>query len=156
MIKAIIVDFSRVILHPKDINYSGKLNDLHRDLSVQDEYNILGYFDLNKALLNYLEKLKGAYKLYIYTTDVIQDDPEIRKVIDPIFDNVYRAKDIGLSKQDTKSYEFIIKELKLDPEEILFIDDSIGNIKAAEKVGINTILFTSNKDLFEKLVRFIN
>ncbi len=151
MIRAILVDFSRVLLHPKNITYTGKLNDLHRKLSVDNSYNILDHFILNEELIDYLKQLNGTYKLYIYTTDVIQDDPEIRKVIDPIFYKVYRAKDIGLSKQDPKSYEFIIKDLELEPEEILFIDDTLGNIKAAQAVGIHTIQFTLNKDLFEKL-----
>src|SRR3989344_3438265 len=155
MIKAILVDFSRVLLHPKDINYSGKLNDLHRDLSVKDKYSILDYFDLNKELINYLKKLKGSYRLYIYTTDIIQDDPAIRKVIDPVFEKIYRAKDIGLSKRDSKSYEVILRDLNLEPGVILFIDDTLGNIKAAQTVGIHTIQFTSNKSLFEKLERFI-
>jgi hypothetical protein len=55
LIKAIVFDFSRVLLFAKDPGYKDDLNPLHRKLLEQDaSYPFLDYFYLNQELLHYL------------------------------------------------------------------------------------------------------
>ena len=79
MITAIIFDFSRVLLFPKDKNYKGKLNALHRELSKKPDYDVLENFEFNDELLSYLDKIKNKIDLYVFTTGIIQDSPKIKK-----------------------------------------------------------------------------
>lgn len=151
MIKTLLFDFSRVLLNPVDGSFLGSLNNLHRQLSQKEDYSALNYFGLNKELMEYLLKLKSFYQLCIFTTDIIQDEPTFKKELDKIFEKVYSAGQLGISKRDPKSYEFILQDLKRKPEEVLFIDDTTGNIDAARLVGIETHLFTSNKELLSIL-----
>jgi hypothetical protein len=61
MIKAILLDFSWVILHPTDRSYEGKLNDLNRRLAGEDPlapYDFNNYFLLNEELLDKVKALK--------------------------------------------------------------------------------------------------
>ena len=48
-------------------------------------------------------------------------------------------------KPDPRSYIDCIAALYLEPEDCLFIDDQLRNIKGAERVGLNTIHFDVTK-----------
>jgi len=61
------------------------------------------------------------------------------------FEKIYLSCDIGFWKPDVQAYAYVAKDLNFQPEEILFIDDSKANIEAAEKFGMQTILFDSQK-----------
>lgn len=142
MITTILSDFSRVILNPKDKNYKGTLNGLHKELSEKGEnYSFFDYFEFNDEILNLYRQLKNKYSMNVYTTGTIQNTPEVRKIIDPIFEHVYTAKDFGLDKKQPEAYLFIAKKLNKKPNEILFIDDQENNIEAAIKAGLSTVLY---------------
>ena len=72
MIKTLLFDFSRVLLHPTDKTYKGSLNNLHRELKDNESYYLFNYFELNQELLDYLKTVKNKFELCIFTTDIIQ------------------------------------------------------------------------------------
>lgn len=147
MIKALLFDFSRTLLFPVDKEYSGSLNELYKLKKEEDKFNFLNYFTLNSELINLLGALKEYYKLAIFTSDSIQNDPEIYNQLSSVFSKIYSAKEIGFSKSDPRAYEFIINDLGLSPEEIIFIDDSKLNIDAASIAKLDTITYEG----FDKL-----
>ena len=52
MIKAILSDFARVILFPKDENYKSRLDILEKKLKRNlGNYNVFDYFRLNQEIL---------------------------------------------------------------------------------------------------------
>jgi epoxide hydrolase-like predicted phosphatase len=55
--------------------------------------------------------------------------------------------EIGIEKPDPKIYEFLLQELNLPAEEVVFIDDLPENIEAAKKIGLDAILFESEYQL---------
>jgi putative hydrolase of the HAD superfamily len=55
--------------------------------------------------------------------------------------------EIGLEKPDPKIYEILLKEMNLPACSMIFIDDRAENIEAAEKLGFDAILFTSQIQL---------
>lgn len=99
MVNTLLFDFSRVILDVKDKSHTGFLNDLHRKMSSQPDYNFFDYFKLNNELLKFLGVIKDKYPLYIFTTGSVQNVPEVRKIIDPIFRKIYSAEEMGLNKK---------------------------------------------------------
>ena len=50
----------------------------------------------------------------------------------------------GLTKPDTKIFDYICNKYGLLPEETVFIDDNEANVKSAESVGIRSFLFQKN------------
>lgn len=143
MITTILSDFSRVILNPKDKNYRGTLNGLHKELSEKNNnYAFFDYFEFNEEILNVYRQLKTKYSVNVFTTGTIQNRAEVRQVIDPIFDNIYTAKDFGIDKKHPEAYLFIAHKLNKKPNEIIFIDDKQVNIDVANQAGLNTILYT--------------
>jgi glucose-1-phosphatase len=55
-----------------------------------------------------------------------------------IFEKVYYSNEIGAKKPNAESFEFVLKENNLLPEETFFIDDTQINIEAASKLGIKS------------------
>ena len=154
--KAILFDFSRTLLLPADKTYQGDLNPLHARLKQENpNYAFLKHFVLNSALLDFLEKIKDKFKLYIFTSGSIQNAPEIRDDLEIVFSGIYSAETMGYSKKDPEAYMQIAKELNFSPNEICFVDDSQQNIKAASKAGLKTILFETNEKLISLLKKIV-
>ncbi len=61
---------------------------------------------------------------------------------------------MGKSKQDPTIFDDIAEELHVNPEQILFIDDSIGNIERAQKKGLQTILYKDQGAFMQELASF--
>ena len=59
-----------------------------------------------------------------------------------------------LMKPEKDIYNELIKRYEINPKESIFIDDTKENIESASKLGFKAILFTSSKDLREKLIEY--
>jgi putative hydrolase of the HAD superfamily len=62
-------------------------------------------------------------------------------------DHLLISSEIGLAKPDHKIYMLLAKTLDCQLNEILFVDDFIENIIAANELGIHTIHFNTGIDL---------
>jgi HAD superfamily hydrolase (TIGR01509 family) len=137
MIKWILSDLSNTILFTKDKSYTGKLNDLHKNLLAQNpSYDFHQYFELDEQLLNFFSSLKGRLQFALFTSESIQESPAIKPRLAEVFDVVFSSKEIGFNKDDGKAYGFIAEKLSVSPDQILFIDDSQKNIDAAKNAGL--------------------
>ena len=120
MIKAIISDFSRTLLFPKDKTYEGSLNQLYKELKEKDGFKFFDYFEWNQLLEEFYEKLLLEKKIdvYIFTTEKIQEDPEVYPYTQRIFSDVFTVEDTNnLTKDNSEAYELLTDKLELRPEE---------------------------------------
>ncbi len=67
------------------------------------------------------------------------------------FDGIIISSEVGLMKPDPKIYQLAVESVNVLPEEALFIDDFIENIKAAQRVGMQTIHFTDPEVVQQQL-----
>ncbi len=151
MITQILFDFSRVLLFPKDGNYKGMLNDLYRKIIKKQGYKFFDYFELNNELLQFMNKLKSKYTLSIFTTDIIQKDPALREILNNNFKNIFAANDLGISKKDPDAYKLIADKLECRLNEIIYVDDNLKNVEAAQSVGTLAIHYISDDNLIKEL-----
>lgn len=73
-----------------------------------------------------------------------------------IFDEVYASNLMGISKPDSDFYRYILRKEGIKPENTVFVDDSEENILSAQKIGINSILFTDSESLKQQIKTFNN
>lgn len=73
-----------------------------------------------------------------------------------LFDQVSFSYHAGNLKPDKESFLEILEKLKAPAQQTLFIDDSETNIKAAEALGIQGLLFTSAEDLNANLAKILS
>lgn len=152
MARALIFDLSRVLLFPRDKNYAGGLNNLYKQISTNPGYKFFDHFRVNDKLLSYLKDIRSRVSLYLFTSEIIQDAPELRPSLESIFKGIYSASKMGLHKDQPDAYLRVAKELGVEPEEAVFIDDAPKNIQAAESAGLKTITYCSNNQLFKEMV----
>jgi len=73
-----------------------------------------------------------------------------------IFDEVYASNLMGISKPDPDFYWHILNKEGIKPENTIFVDDTEENILSAQKIGINSILFTDSDSLRQQIKTFNN
>lgn len=104
--------------------------------------------DFPPARLQLIHELKYNYRCFLLSnTNKIHYDYYQSNLrhnhningLESLFEKAYFSHEINLRKPNIDSYEFVLKENKLNAEETLFIDDSIQNIEAAKQININTL-----------------
>lgn len=151
MIKALVTDVSYVLLKPKDPTYKGSLNALYKENKERADFKFFEYFELNESLLNYYKSLKDNLKIYILTSDVIQDDKALQPYWNAVIDEIYSASKMNTYKSKPEAYELVVDKIGLKPEEIIYVDDNEDNIKVSTSVGLNSILHTENNQTTSKV-----
>lgn len=157
MIRAIVFDFCRVFLFPKNDGYFGELNALHKELSKDINYNFSDHFVFNHDLLSFIKdnQIDVNFSLHILTSGHIQETVECQRFINGYFKKIFSCSDLDLSKKTPSSYSMIADDLNLNPSEILFVDDSRDNTVAAETAGLYTITFRNNMQFETEIEGFI-
>ena len=138
------------------------LEDLNN--MIDKKFNITGinwqYFYL-KAITpdkNVIKACQWAYKHYrvgILTNAFKGNYQALIKnnILPNIFENVVDSSETGLVKPDQDIYQYAQEQVKLNPDEILLVDDRYINILAAQRYGwwgyqVNTNnTFNTLKDL---------
>lgn len=104
--------------------------------AYEEELSSVKYY---KDVVKYAHSLKNRCKIAILSNLLPFDYTRINDQYDlNKFDNVYLSFEIGMCKPNGKVYEYVLNDLKIEPENILFIDDDINNILMAKNYGWNT------------------
>ncbi|MDO6390729.1 HAD family phosphatase [Pontibacter sp. BT731] len=98
-------------------------------------------------------KSRGEHKLYALTNWSAELFPIALERYDFLgwFDGIVVSGTENDRKPNHSFYHTLLNRYELQPDEVLFIDDNLRNIKAAEQLGIESIHFTSPEDLKERL-----
>ena len=149
------------------LNHKDFFRKLKRKFDLKIGYNDFIYFYsdifwVNENMKRFLEKISRVkkYKLYLLSNT---DSPHIN-FIDKNFPFIKIIKNrvlsykINMAKPDKKIFKYIIDKFKLLPEETVLIDDIKENLLSAQKLGINTIHYSSHRKFtseFSKLIKSV-
>lgn len=108
-------------------------------------------FTQNKQLFKQAFKLKKqGYKIAVLSDQWhLSQEALMPEKLYKNFNPVLVSTKVKMRKPNPEIYKLLIKKLKLKPKEILFIDNQQWNLTPAKKLGINTILFKDNEQLFK-------
>ena len=67
------------------------------------------------------------------------------------FDTCVVSGHVGVAKPDPRIYETLFARVGRPPSELLFIDNSIANVRASEAAGMAAIHFSPGVDLESEL-----
>jgi HAD superfamily hydrolase (TIGR01509 family) len=108
-------------------------------------------FDQN--VIDLIRRLKSKYVIALlsnseslYLRNLLKEND-----IESLFDHVFISSEIGIAKPNKEIFEYALKQLSLDAGEVVFIDDQVRNIEAAESVGISGIVFKNAAQLEAEL-----
>jgi FMN phosphatase YigB (HAD superfamily) len=125
---------------------------------IKDAWNaMLGSFWQDR--LDWLEGISKRFNIFLFSnTNAIHynafmqqyhAENSTRKPLNNYFIEAYYSQNIGLRKPTVASYQYIIDEQKINPNETLFIDDTLKNIEGAKLAGLQTLHLTEDKNLIE-------
>lgn len=115
----------------------------------------------NEARFEFLEDLRKDYKVFLLsnTNDlhiewVMRDLNKNHKIKDfdtRFFDGTYYSHLMHMRKPELAIYNTVTEESNLIPEECLFIDDNIENVKGAIAAGWNAVLHDPKNEIIDQL-----
>jgi 2-haloacid dehalogenase len=121
----------------------------HLIQAYPDNYieSIVGVLPETVEILKQL-KQKG-YPLYGLSNWSAETFPHAREKYDffELFDDIVLSGAVGYNKPEPEIYHILLERIGRPAKECLFIDDSLPNIKQAQKIGFMTVHFESPKQL---------
>ncbi len=115
---------------------------------IQMAWNAI-LLSFRKESLFFLSLLKGRYNLFLLSNTNSIHFTEFKKIFQreigqPLFDDyfikTYYSHLINRRKPYPSTYQFVLENAGIRPEETLFIDDSFVNIEGAKELGLHTHL----------------
>ena len=136
------------------LNDLQKLTDNAAISEVKDAWNSM-LLDLPENRLDLLLSLKRKYKLFLLSnTNTIHITAISNKLgaaqwkgFCNLFDKMYLSHELGVRKPNIEAFQFILKQQQLNPNEVLFIDDSPQHTEGAKKIGIICCHLKDGKDI---------
>ena len=83
-----------------------------------------------------------AFKEYLNTIGLLSR-------FNNVFEKIYFSYEMGMRKPETRIFEYVINENKLNKEKTIFIDDSFQHIEGAIKTGIDAFFLKPEKCITE-------
>ena len=118
------------------------------------------YGSLRKNMINKIKLLSNSkkYKLICLTNvlkgvDIFTPKQRVEAVknVMSYFDIIYESYKLNMRKPEARIYQYILKELNIEPQETVFLDDLGMNLKSARQLGINTIKVIDPNDAIYQL-----
>ena len=128
-------------------------SQLIRDL-MNDWYQMLTPIEGVVEVL--IELKRKGYKTYFLSNFHLLAFEDVTKRYDffKSFDGGIVSYKEKLMKPEKDIYDKLMKTYEINSQESIFIDDTRENIEGAAKLGFETILFTTARELREKLVGY--
>ena len=138
------------------LNLRQYLDFIHKELNLTENYDDIfnnAFHDCFTYKYHYTENLINSlhnnYELFLYTdhckewiNDILVEHTFLQK-----FKQKYYSFEIGYTKRDIRSFEYLIHHYEINPQETLFIDDSLSNILNAKQLGFNVIHFQNEESV---------
>ncbi|MCS6822525.1 MAG: HAD family phosphatase [Microscillaceae bacterium] len=155
---SLFLDYEKGLIDDKTFR-NGLQNIL--EIAVPDEQLDYAW---NALLLNFsperieiLQALRPRYKLFLLSNtnaihikkvnEILAQNFQIEK-LDFLFDKVYYSFEMHKRKPEPAIFEQILQEQNLSPNKVVFFDDSLDNVRAAECIGIESVqIIPSQKEL---------
>ena len=107
----------------------------------------------NEGMESLLIRLKKKYPLYLISNTNALHFNHIKKEFQILrhFKKTFPSHEVGHRKPEPEIYQKVLRKIKLEPQETVFIDDVQKFVDGARKVGMHAIRFRSKKQLMNSL-----
>ncbi len=103
---------------------------------------------IDQELIKTIKQLKPLYKIGLLSNASSMLRPRLQSLgLTDIFDEIIISSEIGHAKPSNEAFTIAIQRLGVPSAAVLFIDDNPKNLEAAHKNGLQTVLYTSIRDV---------
>ena len=110
---------------------------------------------VDRELIQFLQECREDYTVALLSNawqnfrSVLAEKYQIKE--GQTVDRIFISSELGVAKPNKRIYEILADRINCEMNEILFVDDFIENIEAAEALGINTIHYHPGMDLINEI-----
>lgn len=110
---------------------------------------IENFLTLDSGFIPFAEKYFRTYEFVLLSNDVSEWSRHITDYyeLDMYFRDKIVSGDVKCRKPDEKIFKIALSKIKKRPEQCIFIDNSVANLRTAQALGIMPVLF--NRDNVE-------
>ena len=121
--------------------------------TVRQEIN--SYSAVDEAVVGLIKELRSTYITCLVSN---AHSNELRPILErydlhELFNEIFISSEVGIAKPDPRIFMHVVEKLQVQPEDCVFIDDNPVNIQAAQEVGMQGIVFKSDEDLRNDLLK---
>ena len=131
-------------------------------LSIEEMVNFQRDFwggdRLDNALIEYIRALHTHYKIGLISNAfsdlrlMISNDWNIEDA----FDGMTISSEVGIMKPDAQIFQMALKQLDVNPQESIFIDDFPHNVDGARNINMQAIHFQTRDQTLSELENLLN
>lgn len=110
---------------------------------------------LNVPLADYFRQLRPRYQTAILSNSFVgaRREEQQRHHVENLCDLIIYSHEVGVAKPDRRIFELTWQRLGVQPEEMLFLDNTQVHVEAALACGIQAILFENTAQALAALER---
>ena len=112
---------------------------------------IENHLTMDEEFYAFAECMKGKFRFALLSNDVSAWSKyitEFYKLDDYLPDKIV-STDVRCRKPDAKIFEIALACLNVSAGQCIFIDNSVENLRTADKLGMDTILFNRDDEVFD-------
>lgn len=107
---------------------------------------------LDESYLEFLKEYFPGLPIVVLTNGTTRLNSDLAKLgIRDRFFKIFNSAEIGFCKPNPKIFEHVLQQLNCLPSEILFVDDSLSHVQAAQELGFHIHHYTSIEKLSESV-----
>lgn len=140
--------------------YSYLLKSLHQPLekiSILQRFVVKDFF-IDKVILEKIKALRENYTNVLLTNFPKHFHNFIKTdwIIEGAFDHIIASCDVKLIKPDPAIYHLALNRADCEPHQAVFLDDREENVRAAEALGMQGIVFDDKIRSMQKLEEILS
>ncbi len=112
----------------------------------------------DQAVIDYIAELKKTYKIGLLSNS---ESNYLRRILSEqqlqhLFDEIVISGEVGHAKPDAEFFEIALNKFRVNPDEVIFIDDQQRNIDAANILGIVGICYKNIQQLRTEMEQIVD
>jgi epoxide hydrolase-like predicted phosphatase len=113
---------------------------------------------LNQDLYSYFRNLRPKFQTAILSNSFVgaREKEQAKYGFEDSCDFIVYSHEVGMSKPDPRIYALTCERLNCEPHEVIFLDDVLENIEAANSFEMRGILFQTTKQAIADIDALIN
>lgn len=137
-VKGGLIDLGEITLSEAASRINKRTNYIHEDLVNRFLLDVPDNLKYNDNVLDVVKELKNkGYKVYVLSNTSKETFANFKADLEALFDGLVLSYKIHDIKPNKPIYEYLLKTYNLNPNECLFLDDRLDNIKTANELGIH-------------------
>ena len=127
-------------------------------LNMSDEKFLQGWNNIfvgeTPGIRNVIDRVFSKYPLFVFSNTSISHSNVWRSQYSELlkyFDKLFTSYELGMRKPEKESFLEVCSDIGVTPENILFFDDTMENVVAAQEMGMSSVQVNSINDISNHL-----